>query len=524
MILTVDLGTTLTKVALWDHDGLVGQAGVPVGIVHPAPGWSEQDPSEWWTSVVTGCARLREGVGSRFGPVEAVGCTGARQTFVAVDAAGRQVSPAIVWSDRRAGTEAGTLVRQLGGAEQAFDRTGVPLDAGSVAAKVAWLAAHDDEGLAASTWLLAPRDLVVWRLTGEVATDATMASRTGLYDLDGLVVDELAGEAADKLAPIIPPDRVSGRLVPSAAAALGLEAGTPVVIGAGDRPCEVLGTGADEVVPMVSWGTTANVSLPLDDRPAVRPPGMVLSRGARGGWLVEGGLSAAGSFMAWLGELTGHPPAELAELARRSPPGARGVVAAPWLDGARAPWWQPDAGAAFVGLASGHGLPDLARAVFESVAWEVRRCLEGVDAGRIREIDGPAREPDRAGESDATVGVTGSGGSSVAGLALGGAGSAVPAWAETLTGITGLPATRRCSGQAASAGAALLAASAVGADFHLETMDPVEERIEPEPSTVAAYAARSGQAERVAAAIVDLARSNRDVAPAPTAPEGSACG
>ncbi len=489
MILTVDLGTTLTKVALWDHDGLVAQSGVRVRTVHPAPGWAEQDPGEWWSSVVAACAQLRARAGDRFGPVEAVGCTGARQTFVPVDAGGRPLGPAIVWSDRRGAPEADVLAEALGGADPVFDRTGVPLDAGSVAAKIAWLGTHDGQRLAASSWLLAPRDLVVWQLTGEVVTDATMASRTGLYDLDGRVVGGLAGPGATRLPPVVPSDQVSGRLRPEAATALGLEEGTPVVVGAGDRPCEVLGTGAGETSPMVSWGTTANVSQPLDARPSARPRGMVLSRAAGGGWLVEGGLSAAGSFLEWLGRITGHPPAELAELARHSPPGARGVTVAPWLDGARAPWWRPDAGAAFVGLSSEHGLADLARALFESVGWEVKRCLDAMDAGR-------------------------SGASPVAGLALGGAGAAAAVWVESLTGITGLPGTRRRSGQAASAGAALLAASAVGAGFDLETMDPVDDGLEPDPVAVSHYAGLRPRAEAVASAVIGLAPSGRPGPPA----------
>ena len=494
MIITVDLGTTLTKVVLWDHDGPVARSGVPVETVHPAPGWAEQDPSSWWESVVAACAEVRSRAGRRLGSVDAIGCTGARQTFAPVDAGGRPLGAAVVWSDRRAGAEAGRLAEAFGGQDRALARTGVPIEAGSVAAKIAWLADHDGGRLSACSWLLSPRDLVAWRLTGEVVTDPTMASRSGLFDLDGRVVEELAGPATAKLAPVVPSGQVSGRLGGPAADALGLAAGTPVVIGAGDRPCEVLGTAAGESCPMVSWGTTANVSLPSAERPVRSPPGMVLSRAADDGWLVEGGLSAAGSFLDWLGRITGRPPGALAELAAEGRPGARGVTAAPWLDGARAPWWEPEAGAAFVGLSSGHELSDLARAVFEAVGWEVLRCLEAMTARQ------PPPPP-------------------ITGLALGGAGAAVPVWVEVVTGISGLPAVRRRSGLAASAGAALLASSAVDAGFVLGRMDPVEARLAPHPEVVARYAGLRGEADRVAAAVIGRNR------PGPSAaPEVSACG
>jgi xylulokinase len=479
VILTVDVGTSAAKVALWDRTGLVAAAASPLDTVHPAPGWSEQDPSAWWASVVEAGARVRALAPDGWASVEVVGCTGARQTFALVDGAGDALGPAIVWSDRRAGSEARALT---GGPEAAGwpARTGVPPDAGSMAAKLAWLAAHDGDRLAAARWILSPRDTVAFRLTGQATTDPSMASSTGLYDFDGRVVDELAGPASGRLAPVVPSDRFTGPLLDGAAHALGLAPGTPVVIGAGDRPCEVLGSGATGSIPVVSWGTTANVSVPDPVRPFEVPPGVVVSRAGDGGWLFEGGLSGAGSFLAWLGRLTGHSPADLAEQAARSPAGARGVTATPWLDGARAPWWRPDAGAAFVGLSSAHGLPDLARAVFEAVAWEVQRCLEAIAARR------PA-------------------GSEVEGLALAGSGASVPVWAEVLTGVTGLPVTGRRSGQAASMGAAVLAAAAVGVEFDLDVVDPVDVVLTPDPAAVARYALRRPAADQVAGAVIGLA-------------------
>jgi xylulokinase len=488
VILTVDAGTSVTKVALWDEAGMVALAGTPVVTRHPAPGRSEQDPTQWWSSVVGACARLRERAPAGLGPVEAVGCTGARQTFALVDADSGTLGPGIVWSDRRASAQAEQSAGIPGPESGAGARSGIRADAGSVASKIAWLVAHEPGRVEASAWILAPRDLIAWRLTGTVATDATMASRTGLYDPEGRVAKDLTDAVSSRLPGVVPSDRVTGHLRAEAAAALGLVAGLPVVIGAGDRPCEVLGTGATESVPMVSWGTTANVSVPVGSYPETPPPGVVVSRAARGGWLLEGGLSAAGSLLAWLGGITGRPPPELAALALQSPPGARGVVATPWLDGARAPWWQPGAAAAFTGLTSAHGPADLARAAFESVAWEVWRCLRALGG---RQPPGPA----------------------VTGLALGGSGASVPAWLDVLTGITGLGAGGRRSGQAASAGAALLAAAAVGLDYGLDRIDPVATRSEPDPAAVLRYADLAEQADQVAAAVVGLA-----------APGGTPCG
>jgi sugar (pentulose or hexulose) kinase len=477
MILTIDFGTTVTKVGLWSDEGLVALTRAVLTTTHQRVGWAEQDPLRWWTSVVIACAESRAKAPAAFGDVDVIVCSGARQTFVPVTAAGEPIGKGILWSDRRGAVEAPVLAELLGGEGINRARTGIPLDAGAMAAKLAWLDANDPDRLPASDVILSPRDFVLRRMTDEVVTDVTFASRSGLYDFDGNAVRELAGPALGKLPSVVPSDTVIGHLKPVPGAELGLRPGTPVVIGAGDRQCEVLGSGASEECPMVSWGTTANVSVPVHERPVPSPAGAVVTRGASEGWLLEGGLSAAGSFLAWLGRLLDRSVDELAMGAAKSPPGARGVTAVPWLDGARAPWWRDDARAAFVGLGAAHGMDDLSRAVIESVAWDVLRCMEVVTAGRL-------------------------GGITAQGVTLGGAGTGLPLWVDVLTSILGIPAVRHRSGEAASAGAALLAGRALGMGLTLDQLDPVEAVITPDPSTVELYRGMRPQVELVATSVL----------------------
>jgi xylulokinase len=477
MILTIDFGTTVTKVGLWSDDGMVALTRSELATTHPQVGWTEQDPLRWWTSVVIACAEARAQAPMAFSQVDVVACSGARQTFVPVTWAGDPIGKGLLWSDRRAGVEAAELARKLGGEDINRARTGIPLDAGAMAAKLAWLVKHEPDRLAACDVILSPRDLVLFRMTDQVVTDASFASRSGLYDFDGNAVRELAGPALGKLPSVVSSDTVIGHLKAVPGAELGLRPGIPVVIGAGDRQCEVLGSGASEECPMVSWGTTANVSVPVHERPVPSPAGAVVTRAAQSGWLLEGGLSAAGSFLAWLGRLLGQPVDELAASAATSPPGARGVIAVPWLDGARAPWWRDDARAGFVGLGAAHGSGDLSRAAIESVAWDVLRCMEVVTVGRL-------------------------GGSTAAGVTLGGAGTGLPLWVEVLTSILGVPATRHRSGEAASAGAALLAGQALGMGLTLAQLDPVEAVITPDPAAVDLYRRLRPQVEHVATAVL----------------------
>jgi xylulokinase len=473
LILTLDLGTSTTKAVVWDADGPRASGRAHLATHHHDGDRAEQDPATWWPSVVASCAEARRAAPSAFPAVSAVGFSAARQTMVAVNGAGEPLGPALVWSDRRATAEAEAMAAGLGGVDAVHRRTGGVLDGGAVAAKAAWLAAHEPGLFASSRWLLTPRDLAVHRMTGDVLTDSTMVSAAGLTDATGAPVAELLAALGNRLPPVVPPDTVAGGLSTAAAAELGLPPGIPVVLGAGDRACEALGTGATTDRPMVSWGTTANVSVPVGDFPHPPPDGLIVTGAASGGWLLEGGLSAAGSFVAWLAGLTGSDPDTLMGRASAAPPGARGVVALPWLGGARAPWWAPRAGGAFLGLAFDHDAGDLARAVVESVAFEVRRCL-------------------------------GAAGGSATSLALTGTGRSTAPWTEVVGAVTGLPTVRRQTGQAASAGAALLTAGATGAGYDLDGIDPVVETVVPDASAVARYAELRPSFDTVAGTLVAL--------------------
>ena len=504
MILTVDLGTSVTKVVLWGDDGPVASGRCPVDTTYSVGGRVEQDPTNWWETFVTACGACAAAAPNRsLRGVRAVSFSAARQTFVPVAEDGSPLGAALVWSDRRAVREAASLAERGDAAGLVGSRprrVGVRPDAASVAAKVAWLAAQEPDRLRAARWLLAPRDLLMWRLTGTLASDWTLASATGLYAradddrplrLDTALVDALPDGVADKFPEPVPSDTVVGALLPGAARELNLAAGIPVVAGAGDRACEVIGAGAAPSTPMVSWGTTANVSIPIADladaesesepeaegRPefAPGPEALIVTLGACGGWLLEGGLTAAGSLAEWLTRLTGIDLVTMAHHAAMSPPGANGVVVLPWFGGARAPWWRDSARGAIVGLGLDHRLGDVGRAVVEAVAWDVQRCLES--AGR--------REPFR-------------------GLVLGGGGATVALWTEILTAVTGLPATRRRSGEAASAGAAILAARAIGADVDLDRLDPVDSEIDPDPGAVSAYRAHRPAVDAAADAVIAL--------------------
>ncbi|HWW54124.1 MAG TPA: FGGY-family carbohydrate kinase [Acidimicrobiales bacterium] len=464
MILTFDLGTSVTKAAVWGPDGPVAEGRATLATDHPQPGWVEQDPEAWWTSLADAAAAARAADPGAWRQVEAVVFAAARETFALFDEQGRAVSAGIVWSDRR-------------GQIEHADRHVAPGQAGTgtTHGNLLWLASHRPDQFAAARWALAPRDLIVWRLTGEVATDRTLASRTGLYRRDGALLDSALTQL---LAPVQASTHVVGALRASVAEQLGLAPSVVVVLGAGDRACEVLGAGANATEPMVSWGTTANVSIPLSAVPDGVDPRIAVSAGALGGSLLECGLSSAGAAIEWLGRLTGSATSDLYAAAAGAPAGANGALATTWLNGARAPWWSPNASAALAGLSGATGPGDLARAIVESVAFDAHRCLD---------LLGLAQLPP------------------VVLHAAGGGGAGRP-WPDVLAAVTESPVEVRRSDLAASAGALLIAAAALGRTINLDDVNPVAGRIAPDPKLVATYRRLRPAADRLSAAALSLDR------------------
>ncbi len=461
-VLTLDLGTSATKAALWSDAELVSLVRVPVDTVHPAPGWAEQLPDAWWHTVLDACRELRHRDATAYAQITTVSCAAARETFALFDDELAPLTTGILWSDTRAVDEAATLADP----DEFRSQTGVQLGPGCCAAKIAWTRAHWAAPFRAARWLLAPRDLVAARLTGSVRTDRSLASRTGLYTLGG---DLLADPAlAGKLPPVVPSVELAA-LDPTNPA--GLPADAQLLLGAGDRACEVLGVGADPRTPSISWGTTANLSVPHPGPAATLPAVAQVSAAPLGGFLVEAGLSTAGGALDWLTGLTGRPRDALLAAAATVPAGSNGLVALPWFNGARAPWWQPGVHAAFLGITAAHGAGELTRAVIEGVALDVARSLELV-APEVRAV------------------------------ALAGAGSADPTWRSVLAAATGCTLVRRTLDDAATAGARLLAARARSEPRSVDDVNPVVARETPSEPLRAAYRALRRDADRAAATVL----------------------
>jgi len=470
-VLTLDLGTSACKASLFTFGGEVAaQASVEYPTSHPAPGWAEQDAHAWWGAAVTGVRRLPPDLLRR---AAAVGLSSHRGGAVPVDAGGTPLAPCMIWMDRRSAPELETLVQTFGRA-RLHAVTGLVPDTEFTASKLLWLRTHAPEVFRAARWYLQPRDYLYLNLTGEPATDFTLASRTMLLDLTRRTWwDEgcaFVGVSPEVFPPMYPSAAAPRRVTREAAGRLGIPADIPVALGAGDRPCEVLGAGAGGGRVMLSTGTTTNVSAAVRGRPAALDPGVMCSLHAvEGMMLLEQGLSGSGVILRWMRDrlLGGRLDyRELDALAAKTPAGADGLLFLPFLMGARATRWDPDARGVWFGLTEAHGRGALVRSIMEGVAYEVRACLgllEGMGLGPSEVI------------------------------AVGG-GARSRLWTQIFANVIGRPVGVPRQTDAASLGAMLLAAEAIGRqaapDRAAHTVNPIAVAFDPDPSTQDTYQAR----------------------------------
>jgi len=482
-LLTFDLGTTGCKVCLWDSAGaLLASADQGYPIHHPQPDWAEQDSADWWQAAVTAARRCLEG--QEGGRVAAIGLSSQREGVVPLGRDGRPLGRCIIWMDRRCREQSIRLGEEFG-IPFLHRHTGMAPDPNYTACKLLWFRERQPGLLAETACFLQPRDFLHYRLTGELATDYTLACRTMMFDLRREAwwpaMFERVGVRTEQFPPLHRSTDTPFGLSAEAAGLLGLPAGVPVALGGGDRACEGVGAGLAGDRVCDSTGTATQLSMVADRLPddlGRVPCGL---HALPGRYLFELGVTTTASAMRWLRSLAGLGPGQtflLDQDAAESPPGARGLLVFPFFMGARSTRWNPDARGMILGLSLGHTRGDIARALMEGVGCEVGTCLDG-----LRQIGAVPGE-----------------------LLVIGGGAKSDIWAQIKADILGTPVCRPRYTEAASLGAAVLAAVGVGlaADpvATARAWNPPVRRFTPNPETAALYRERRRLFDDVYAALL----------------------
>jgi xylulokinase len=351
-LIGLDVGTSGVKGIAIDGDGeVLAVAEEPYGLSTPHPGWSEQDPEDWWRASQAVLARLPEGP---------VGLSGQMHGLVVLDEADRVLRPAILWNDQRTGAECVEIEERVG-LERLIELTGNRALTGFTAPKLLWLRRHEPESYARIHRILLPKDYVRLRLTGEHAIDAADASGTLLFDVANRRWSAEVCEALEIPLEWLPPAHESTE-----------------VAGAGDQAAAALGVGIAAPGPVsVVLGTSGVVFSALPSySPDAEARVHTFCHAVPGTWHAMGVMLSAAGSAAWLRNALAAPYTELDAEAERWEPGAEGLLFAPYLAGERTPYPDPDARGAFTGLSLRHDRGALWRAMLEGVAFGLRDSLE----------------------------------------------------------------------------------------------------------------------------------------------------
>ena len=441
LVMALDVGTSSARAACFDADArpLPGAEGRVSFAPRAAPdGAVEFDADALVDAVAAAVDGCLAGAGARAAEIAGVGASVFWHSLLALDAAGRPLTPLLTWADTRSAAAAAALRGRLD-ARAVHARTGAPLHAAFYPARLAWLrASRPDVFARAATWCGFAEYLLA-RLTGSLAVSVSMASGTGLLDQATMTWDApLMAESAiggDRLPAIS--DAPARGLLPPWAGRWPALARVPWLPGWGDGGCSNLGSDCANPRRMaLNVGTSAALRL-VTTQVTAMPDGLWRYRIDAARSLVGGATSEGGNVLAWCREWLALPAEAAFEeaLAERAPD-SHGLTALPFLAGERSPGWRDDARAAITGLSLATNPIDVAAALLEAVALRLSLVYE-----RLAPLADAGHEV----------------------IASGGALLRSPAWTRMLADAFGRPLTLSPEAEASSRGAALRTLDALGA-------------------------------------------------------------
>ena len=415
----IDLGTSAVKLLLMDESGhILKTVSKEYPIRFPNPGWSEQNPYDWYEQSIAGMKELIEGCADR---IEGISFGGQMHGLVVLDAEDRVIRPAILWNDGRTGEECEYLNGEIG-RDVISAETGNIAFAGFTAPKLLWMKKHEPENFAKIEKIMLPKDYLAYRLTGVHATDASDASGMLLFDVKNRrwspKMCEICGVGETQLAKVFESYEVIGSVTEAVAKELGIRKEVRVIAGAGDNAAAAIGTGTVANGDCnISLGTSGTIFISSDTYSVDDQNALHSFAHANGAWHLMGCmLSAASCNKWWMEDILRDPDmaAAQAEICADSRSGQSAadpvggvsckvlgrnhVYFLPYLMGERSPHNDPQARGAFIGMSMDTTRADMLQAVLEGVAFGLRDSLEvarssGLTIDKTKICGGGAKSP-----------------------------------------------------------------------------------------------------------------------------------
>lgn len=397
-----DLGTSAVKLVLMTETGkIVRIVSEDYPLSFPHPGWSEQNPEDWFRQTLKGLQKLLDGLDRT--EVRGISFGGQMHGLVMLDEQDQVIRPAILWNDGRS-TEEVQYLNETVGKDRLLAWTGNIAYAGFTAPKLLWVRKHEPENFRKARKIMLPKDYLAWRLTGTFSTDYSDASGMLLLDVKhrcwSKEMLDLCGIREEQLPHLHESYAPIGTLKPEICTELGLSHEVIVAAGAGDNAAAAVGTGTvGEGRCNLSLGTSGTLFLSSDSflgDPSARLHAFAHADGHY--HLMGCMLSAAACNKWWMEEIL--QTAEFAEEQNgiEDSLGKNHVYYLPYLMGERSPWNDPRARSAFIGMSLDSTRKDMTQAMLEGVAFGIRDMLEaaredGICPQRTMICGGGAKSP-----------------------------------------------------------------------------------------------------------------------------------
>ncbi len=479
----IDLGTSAVKLLLMRTDGTIENiVSKEYPLSFPNPGWSEQNPSDWWQACVEGIRELvRDADKSQ---VAGISFGGQMHGLVALDDRDEVIRPAILWNDGRT-VEETEYLNETVGREKLSQYTANIAFAGFTAPKILWVRDNEPENFKRIRKIMLPKDYIAYRLTGVFSTEPSDASGMLLFDVKNRrwspEMLEICGITEEMLPKIYESYEATGCVKKEIADKLGLTANVKVAAGAGDNAAAAVGTGTVGGGNCnLSVGTSGTVFITSDTFCVDDNNALHAFAHADGGYHLMGCMLSAASCNKWWMDDILRTKEYAKEQETIQKLGENQVFFLPYLMGERSPHNDPLVRASFMGMSMDTTREEMTQAVLEGVAFGLRDSLE----------------------------VARSLGLSITASKICGGGAKSPLWKKIIANVLNLKLEIIESEEGPALGGAILAAVACGEYASVreacDAIVKVVDTVEPEDALVAKYEERYQEFKKIYPAVRGL--------------------
>lgn len=411
--LSIDLGTTGLKVTLVYASGdILASEYREYPIASPQPGFAEQNPESWWSSLVQCCQTLQAKNSDGMSSLLGVGICGQMHTQVYLGGDMTILRPSITWMDQRSHSIVSRINDDAKAKALVFKETKNFATTTYTAPQMKWVQENQTEVWTRLGHILLAKDFLKYRLTGEMATDYSDAAGTLLFDVEKCrwsdEIFRLFHFSRSLLPQALPSDEIIGKVTDEASGLTGLPVGTPVANGCADQTAATLGAGVVHPGQVAAVIGTAGVITVCSDRPLPDSRNRILCWNycLRDRWEILGVMQTAGESLNWFKNAFDHSQDSdedsrdvfeiYNQIVRSVPDGSGGLIFLPYLNGERTPYWDPNARGVFFGIGLSTGKGSFVKAIMEGVSFGLRNNVEtvedlGIQINEIRSIGGASK-------------------------------------------------------------------------------------------------------------------------------------